>query len=105
MNINLQQILVLYDFMISQNRANNDYSINIFANNRKLLKFATTNNLEKKKIISNMHHRIAYMYINFQQIRVSGSVKTVLINIFANNRKWHKFATIIVDNRSCTQKL
>ena len=50
MNINLQQILVLYDFMISQNRANNDYSINIFANNRKLLKFATTNNLEKKRL-------------------------------------------------------
>ena len=30
--------------------------------------------------------------INFQQIRVSGSVKTVLINIFANNDKLHKFA-------------
>ena len=33
------------------------------------------------------------MYIYFQQIRVSGSVETVLTNIFANNRKLHKFAT------------
>ena len=33
------------------------------------------------------------MYINFQQIRVSRSVKTVFTNIFANNRKLHKFAT------------
>ena len=40
-----------------------------------------------------MHHRVTYMYINFQQIRVSGSVKTVLINIIANNHKLHKFAT------------
>ena len=30
-----------------------------------------------------MHHRITYMYINVQQKRVSRSVKTVLINIFA----------------------
>ena len=34
------------------------------------------------------------MYINFQQNRVSRSVKTVPTNIFANNRKLHKFATI-----------
>ena len=43
------------------------------------------------------------MYINFQQIRVSGSVKTVLTNIFANNRKLHKFTTInskFLKNRS-----
>ena len=33
------------------------------------------------------------MYINFQQICVSRSVKTVLTNIFAKNRKLHKFAT------------
>ena len=33
------------------------------------------------------------MYINFQQNRVSRSVKTVHTNIFANNRKLHKFAT------------
>ena len=33
------------------------------------------------------------MYINFQQNRVSRSVKTALTNIFTNNRKLHKFAT------------
>ena len=33
------------------------------------------------------------MYINFQQSRVSRSVKTVHTNLFANNRKLHKFAT------------
>ena len=33
------------------------------------------------------------MYINFQQIWVSRSVKTVHTNILANNRKLHKFAT------------
>ena len=42
-----------------------------------------------------MHHRtcITYMYINFQQNRVSRLVKTVHTNLFANNRKLHKFAT------------
>ena len=34
-----------------------------------------------------MHYRTMYMYINFQQIRVIRSVKTVHTNIFANNRK------------------
>ena len=33
------------------------------------------------------------MYINFQQNRFSRSVKTVLTNILANNRKLHKFTT------------
>ena len=33
------------------------------------------------------------MYMIFQQIRVSRSVKPVLTNIFANNCKLHKFAT------------
>ena len=33
------------------------------------------------------------MYVNFQQTQVSRSVKTVHTNIFANNRKMHKFAT------------
>ena len=33
------------------------------------------------------------MYINFQQNWVSRSVKTVHTNLFANNRKLHKFAT------------
>ena len=36
---------------------------------------------------------ITYMYINFQQIQASRSAKIVHTNIFANNRKYHKFAT------------
>ena len=34
-----------------------------------------------------------YMYTNFQQNRVSISVKTVYTNLFANDCKLHKFAT------------
>ena len=34
-----------------------------------------------------MHHRKTYMYINFQQNRVSRSVKTVHTNLFAKNCK------------------
>ena len=33
------------------------------------------------------------MYINFQQNQVSRTVKTVNTNLFANNRKLHKFST------------
>ena len=62
-------------------------------NNRKLHKFATTNSILKNMIISDMHHHITYMYINFQQIRVIRSVKTMHTNIYANNRKLRKFAT------------
>ena len=36
-----------------------------------------------KSIISDMHHRITYMSINFQQNRVSRSVKPVRTNTFA----------------------
>ena len=42
-----------------------------------------------------MHHSITYMYmyIDFQQNRVSRLVKTVRTNKFAKNYKLHKFAT------------
>ena len=40
-----------------------------------------------------MHHRKTYMHINFQQNRVSRSVKTVHTNLFAKKCKLHKFAT------------
>ena len=40
-----------------------------------------------------MHHRITYMYINFQQNWDSRSLKTVRTNIFAKTYKLHKFAT------------
>ena len=43
-----------------------------------------------------MHHRKTYMYINFQQNRVSRSVKNVHTNLFAKNRKLDKFATAIL---------
>ena len=43
--------------------------------NRKLHKFAVTNNNFFKSTLSDMHHRKTYMHINFQQNRVSRSVK------------------------------
>ena len=43
--------------------------------------------------MSDMNHRITYMVVNFQQIRVSRPAKIVHTNILANNRKLHKFAT------------
>ena len=57
----------------------------IFAKKCMLHKFAIPILLFVKSIISDMHHRITYMYINFQQNLVSKSVKTVRTNIFANN--------------------
>ena len=51
--------------------------------NRKLHKFATTNTIFLKSALSDMHHRKTYMYINFQQNRVSKLVKTVHTNLFA----------------------
>ena len=45
---------------------------NIFANNRKWYKFATTNsNFEKKSITLDTCQSITSMYTNFQQSRVS----------------------------------
>ena len=61
--------------------------------NRKLHKFATTNSNFSKSTFSDMHHRKTYMYINFQQNRVSRSVKTVHTILFAKKFKLHKFAT------------
>ena len=66
----------------------------LFAQYRKLHKFATTiSNFEKKNLLD-MHHHKTYMYINFQQNRVKTQVITVLTSLFAKNRKLHKFATI-----------
>ena len=61
----------------------------------------------KKSILLNMHHRKTYMYINFQQNRVSKSVKTVHTNLFAKICKLHKLqlANRISKNhafRTCT---
>ena len=73
----------------------------LFAKNRKLHKYATYNSNFETKLLSDMHHRITYLYINFQQNRVSRSVKTVHTNLFTNlqihlsfyNLLLHKFAT------------
>ena len=40
-----------------------------------------------------INYLILSYLINFQQVRVSRSVKTMHTNIFANNRKLHKLAT------------
>ena len=80
MNINFQQ-----------NRVSRSVKIvhtNLFANNFKLHKFAITNSIFFKLTLSDMHHRKTNMYTNFQQNRVSRSVKTVHTNIFAKNCKF-----------------
>ena len=43
---------------------------NLFAQYRKLHKFATTNSNFKKKVLLDMHHHKTYMYINIQQNQV-----------------------------------
>ena len=79
-----------------QNRVSRSVKIvrtNIFAINCKLHNFATTNGIFFKLITSDMHHHKTYMYINFQQNRVSRSVKTVHTNLLAKTRKLHRFST------------
>ena len=78
-----------------QNRANRSaitVHTNVFAKNCKLHKFANANYFFKKSTLSDMQHRYTYMYINFQQNRVSRSVKTVHTNLFAKICKLNKFA-------------
>ena len=79
-----------------QNRANRSIIIvhtNFFAKNRKLHKFATTNGILFKSSLLDMHHRKTYVYINFQQSRVSKSVETVHTSLIAKKCKLDKFAT------------
>ena len=47
---------------------------NLFAQYRKLHKFAATNINLEKKILLDMHHHKMYMYINFQQNQVKTQV-------------------------------
>ena len=59
--------------------------------------------ISKTSIILDMHHHKTYMHINFQQNRVSRSVKTVHTNLFAK-----KLAIRILKNhafRTCTYPL
>ena len=86
MHINFQQNWV--------SRSVKTVHTNLFAQYRKLHKFATTNsNFEENQSFLDMHHHKTYMYINFQQNRVKTYVMTVLTSLFAKNRKLHKFAT------------
>ena len=66
------------DIFFQQNRVKTQVMTvhtSLFAKNRKLHKFATTYNNFEKLSLSDMHHRKTYMHINFQQNRVSRSVK------------------------------
>ena len=51
---------------------------NLFAQYRKLHKFATTNSNLKKTILIDIYRYKTYMYINFQQNQVKIQVMTVL---------------------------
>ena len=51
----------------------------------------------EKSTLSDMHHYEMYVYINFQQNRVSRSVKTMHTNIFAKICELHKFATTSIN--------
>ena len=62
---------------------------NLFAKNRKLNNLQLPIPISKKSIISDMHHPVMYMYINFHQNQASRSVKTLHTNLFANNHKLH----------------
>ena len=62
------------------------------AKNHNLHKFATSNgNFEKKNYFryASSHN----VHVNFKQNLTSRSVKTLRTNLFAKNRKQHKFAT------------
>ena len=64
-----------------------------FSKNRKLHKYATYNSNFETKLLSDMHHCITYIIINFQQERVSRSVVTVHTNLLTKICKLLKFAT------------
>ena len=56
---------------------------NLFAQYRKLHKFATTNSILKKRTLLDMHDHKTYMYINFQRNQVKTQVMTVHTSLFA----------------------
>ena len=59
----------------------------LIAKNRKLHNWQLPIVILKKLILLDMHYHETYMYINFQQNRVSRSVKTVHTNLFVKNCK------------------
>ena len=79
-----------------QTRSVQTVHTNIFANNRNLHKCTTTNsNFEKKRRL--FRHASSYNVHVYQFLAKSGwyvdQSKTVHTNLFAKNRKLHKFAT------------
>ena len=61
----------LHVYQFSDNRVSRSVKTvhtNIFPNNRKLHKFATTNSILFISVTSDIHHCKTYMYINFQII-------------------------------------
>ena len=46
-----------------------------------------------KSIMPDIHHRITYMYVNFQQNWFTRSVKTVRAIMFAKKCNLHEFAS------------
>ena len=89
------RITYLYS-TFQQNRVSKSVKIvhtSLFAQYRKLHKFAATNSNLKKSMILNMYHQKTFMYINFQQNQIKTQVITVLTSLFAKNCKLHKFPT------------
>ena len=80
----------------------------LFAKNRKLHKYATYNSNFEIKLLSDMYHRIRYLYINFQQNQVSIDLSKpctqIYLQKFANCVNL-QLATRILQNhafRTCT---
>ena len=88
----MSTVLLHYEHRITDISQQSQKFLNFSTNTIKLHNSTTNNNFEKKNI-SNMHHRTTYMHSNFQQNRVSRSVKTVHTNLFAKNCKLPKFVT------------
>ena len=66
---------------------------NIFAEMASCINLQLPILILEKIYFLDMHHHKTYMYINFQQNRVSRAVKTVHTNLFAKYCKLHKFTT------------
>ena len=78
-NVHVYQFLAKSGWYVDQSKT---VHTNLFAKNRKLHKFATSNSNFEKKMYLDMHHHKTYMYINFQQNRINRSVITVHTNVF-----------------------
>ena len=79
-NVHVYQFLAKSGWYVDQSKP---FTQIYLQKNHKLHKFATTNTIFFKSTLSDMYHRKTYMYVNFQQNRVSGSIKNVYTNLFA----------------------